>query len=174
MSASTRTAPHLRLVSSGPGGEERLQLGPSQRLREFAAAAAAAGLGAEEAVRLAIERALALADATAFGLDPDAARALLSRAAGSAQPVRPLPPARAAYVRGLGNGGPRQPAETAAGLVVSLPGPLLTRARDSVSEAALDPAAVPGTIAWEVAAALEGRTMGEWALRTLARRRTAA
>ena len=182
MSARSRTpGPHLRLVPSRPAkpgsrpAAERLQIPPSKRLREFVATAAAAGLDAPDAVRLALDkRALALADAAAFGLDPEAARGLLLRAAESARPSRPLSPTQAAYVRALGKASPRPPANVEEGLVVALPDRVLTPARDTISESAFEAAAVVEMVAWEIAATLEGRTMCEWALRTLARARAAA
>lgn len=175
MSVDTRTpAPHLSLVRTPPNGShrrpsgERLRLPPSPRLTAFVAAAAEAGLGPSEATRLALERALALADAGVFPFDVEVARRRLRRAAKEAHPCRPLTPAQAAYMRTLSPARPRPPINVSAGLVVELPDRVLTRSRDTVAEAALHAGAVPEMVAWEIAATLAGRTMGEWALRTLA------
>jgi hypothetical protein len=181
VSASSRTSGrHLKLVPSSSAStgaarfEERLLIPPSKRLREFVCSAAEAGLDAPDAVRLALERALALVDAAAFGLDMEAARGTLTHAAESAQASRPLTQAQAAYVRSLGKATARPPAPVEEGLVVTLPDRVLTPARDTVSESAFQAAVVPEMLAWEIAAALEGRTMCEWALRTLARTHAAA
>jgi hypothetical protein len=177
MSGSTRIPPaHLRLVRTGFGraAEERLFLRPSTRLDRFAAASAALGLDPEEAVRLALEHALALEDAAALGFDVDGARRRLNRAAEGAQAKRPLGDVEAARVRRLGVALPRSAPPFAEGLSVSLPERLLTRARDSLTESAIRPAVVTEMVTWQIAASLAGRTLGEWALRTLAERRSAA
>jgi hypothetical protein len=177
MSGNTRIpSTHLRLVRAGSGGavEEKLLLEPSARLDRFAAASAALGLDTEEAVRLALEHALALEDAAALGLDVDGARRRLNRAAEGAQAQRPLGDEEAARVRRLGAAVPRPAQALPDGLTVSLPEGLLTRARDSLTESAIRPAVVAEMVSWQIAAALAGRTLGEWALRTLAERRSAA
>lgn len=177
MSGRTRTATsHLRLVRSGPASfeQERILLPPSLRLERFAAASAAAGLDTEEAVVLALEYALALEDAAAFGLDADTARRRLNRTATSVRAERPLGAREAAYVRRLGAREPRPLPSLTDGLAVLAPERVLTRVRGSVTEAAIRPAVVEEMIAWQIAATLAGRTMGEWALRSLAEARSAA
>ncbi len=186
MSERTRTPPdrsrenpeardgaRLRLVRSGAAdgttsASERLHLPPSRRLEEFVHAAAEAGLEPADAVRLALERALALADAAILPLDVEAARSRLSEAAARARAGRPLTAAQSAYVRSLSAKRARPTPEIGDGLVVVLPDRVLTRARDTATETAFHAGAVAEMAAWEIAATLEGRTMGEWALRTLA------
>lgn len=169
---------HLALVHSvrtrAGNGRERVVLGPSPRLTAFVETAARHGLGASGAVRLGIERALALADAELFGLDAGTARSLLSVAASKARPQRELAPAQAAYVRRLSASKPVEPADPSAGLRVRVPERVLTRARGTVHPSALRPEAVSEMLAWEIAATLEGRRLGEWALSILAQARRAA
>lgn len=177
MSGSTRiSAPHLRLVRSGPVGAkaEQVLLPASPRLERFAAAACAAGLELEEAVGLALEHGLALEDAADLGFDSDNARRLLNHAADQARASRPLGSAEAAYIRRLGAGPAKHSGPLPDGLAVAVPERLLTRARGSLSEATIRHAVVKEMIAWQIAATLAGRTLGEWALHALAERRSAA
>lgn len=176
-SARTEDLPHLRLVTSSQGvsGEERVLLLPrSPRLERFVAASAAAGLEVPEAVRLALEHALALRDAAAFGLDSDTARRLLNRAAGGTRASRPLGDGEAAYLRRLTRRAPRPAPELPERLKIKLDARTSTRVRGSLSESAIRPAVVEEMISWQVAATLEGRTLGEWALHSLAHCRRAA
>lgn len=154
--------------------DEQVLLAPSSRLERFAAAASAAGLDLGEAVSLALEHALALEDAAAFSLDSDTARRLLNRAAREARASRPLGAVEAAYIRRLGAGSAKQGSSLPDGLAVAVPERVLTRARDSLAEAAIRPAVVKEMVAWQIAATLAGRTLGEWALHALAERRSAA
>jgi hypothetical protein len=177
MSGTFRTTErHLRLLSTGAevAGEERLILPPSPRLTEFLEAAAQAGLEAAEAVCLALERALSLSDAAAFGLDAEDARRRLWQAARGAQARRALTPSQSAYIRRLQGAKPLPAADTSDGLVVALPDRVLTRVRDEIGERAIRRDVVEEMVSWELAATLEGRTLNEWALRTLAERSTAA
>jgi hypothetical protein len=178
MSGSVRTQlSHLRLVgaSHGAEGQKRtLLLLRSPRLERFAAAAAAAGLDLPQAVRFALEHGLALQDAAAFGLDADTARRLLNRAAAGARATRPLGDGEAARLRRLTQRAPRPAAALPERLKVKLDDRTSTRVRDSLNESAIRPAVVEEMISWQVAATLEGRTVGEWALHTLARGRRAA
>lgn len=181
MSEDARTPTRLRLVRSNPdthsrAGDDRLHLQPSTRLRKFLNASAAAGLYPADAVRLGLERALALDDACAgFPLDVETARLELRRAAARAKPLRQLSPSQSSYVRALSAGQPK-PSGTASEevLVIALPDRVITRARGELMELALHEGAVEEMIAWEVAATLEGRTMCEWALSTLAAARRIA
>jgi len=141
---------------------------PSQRLSDFLGAAAQAGLDATLAVRLALERALVLHDAEELRLDVERARRTLSRAAANARATRPLTPRQAGYVRRLYSSAPQAPVVVEGSLCVELPDELLTRARDTVPETVLHSEAVLEMLAWERAARLQGRTMLEWALKTLA------
>lgn len=162
----------LRLVATrrdpSAGGSGRLVLPKSARLQAFVAEASAVGLDVADAVRLALERSLAIADASLFAIDVVTARRLLGGAARRARPERPLTPDHARYVRELTAARPRQPADVSDGLRVTVPERVLVRARGEVRQTALRPAAVAEMVAWEVAATLAGRTMGEWALATLA------
>lgn len=178
MSGSVRIQPpRLRLVVDEQrrgGGEEILVLPASQRLERFVATAARAGLGAAEAIGLVVEYALALQDATAFGLDADTARRRLNEAADRARAARPLGPSEAAYVRRLTHPTPRPAPTLPNGLRVHLGERISTRARGTLSEAVIKPGAVEEMVSWKIAATLEGRTLGEWALHNLARSREAA
>lgn len=170
-------SPHLRLVEAAEttSGDERvLLLARSPRLDRFVAASAATGLGVAEAVCLALKHALALQDATAFGLDADTARRLLNRAAAGARPSRPLGATEAAYLRRLSRRKAETPPVLPETLKVKLDERTATRVRESLTEASIRAAVVEEMLAWEVAATLEGRTLGEWALHSLARQRQAA
>jgi hypothetical protein len=178
MSASA--ANHLRSVSppgrsdSRPPGPEGFRLAPSPRLAGFVEAAARTGLEAPDAVRLGLERALVLADAARLGFGVEAARGLLDRAAARVRPRQPLPAVQARYVRALTVPRPVPAVDVSDGLAVTVPDRLSIRAAGHVRPVDLHPAAVPEMVAWETAAALEGRTMGEWALAVLANARAAA
>jgi hypothetical protein len=160
----------LALVDADAGGleaaPEMLVLQPQPQVSEFAAAAAAAGLELEEAAALALERTLALSDATLFGLDRETARRMLRRAAMSAQAHAALSDADAAHVRRL-SAGQRLPLPVSMPPTVAVPERLLRRAAAYVKENPLRAAAVPEMVRWEIAARLEGRTLLEWALKTL-------
>jgi hypothetical protein len=163
---------HLRLAVArpDPAGREShpLVLPASPRLQAFVAESSAAGLDVVNAVRLALERSLAIMDASLFGVDVVTARRLLGGAARRARPERALTPTHAAYVRELTVTRPRQPTDVSDGLRVTIPERVLVRARGEVRQTALRPAVVGEMVAWEVAATFAGRTMGEWALATLA------
>jgi hypothetical protein len=147
---------------------EYLVLPPSRRLDDFVAASAARDLDAPTAVRLALERALAVTDAAAFSLDVETARRLLRASARQARAKRALTPAHAHYVRKLVGARPRPALDVGDGLHVAVPDRVLVRVRGTVSLTALRADVVPEMVAWEIAATLAGRTMGEWALRVLA------
>jgi hypothetical protein len=170
----------LTLVHSAPEGsapvlEDHLHLPPSLRLNRFVAAAAAAGLDPEDAVRLALERALALADAcAAFAIDVETSRCLLRRVASAARPLRQLTAAHSSYVRALAACKQKPVGDLSDGLVVALPDRVVTRARGELTELALHEGVIEEMISWEIAAKLEGRTMCEWVLSTLATRRRTA
>lgn len=119
-------------------------------------------------MRLALERELALADADRLGLSREAARRWLSTAAAAARPRRALPSAQAAYVRALAVARPRPTRGTDPPLDVVLPEWLLTRTGGVVRAAVFDADVIDEMVAWELAAALEVRTMAEWALNVLA------
>jgi hypothetical protein len=168
---SRKPEPHLQLIenSETTAGEERvLRLARSPRLDRFAATAAAAGLEVAEAVRLALAQALALEDARVFGLDADTARRLLNRAAAGARAARPLGEGEAAYLRRLTSRTPKPVLALPPNLEVELDERTSTRVRGALTEAAIRPAVVEEMIAWEIAATLDGRTLGEWALHRLA------
>jgi hypothetical protein len=150
-----------------PGGEQ-LRLPASPRLTRFLETAARVGLDAPLAVRLALERALVLRDAQEFRMDVERIRRALSRAAAEARAVRPLGARQATYVRGLFRECPRSSVVVGESLSVAISDNLLTQVRDAVPETALHQGVVGEMLAWERAAALEGRTMMEWALKTLA------
>lgn len=174
MTESTLEASHLQLVRSNPDVgtphvEDRLHLRSTPRLRKFLHAAASAGLSPADAVRLALERALALEDACyGFPLDVESARRELRQAAARARPVRELTSTQASYVRALSAASVKPAYPLDDDLVVALPDRVITRARHDLTELALHEGVVAEMVAWEIAATLSGRTMGEWALSTLA------
>jgi len=175
MSVGAHTpTPHLSLVeshASQPNAAERIVLSPSSQLTSFIERAAQQGLDAPEAVRLGLERALLLLDAQFLDYDVESARRLLVQAAAAARPVQPLSGEEARRVRRLAARRPAPPADTAEGLTISVCQQILTRARRSLPENALHAGAVEEMLAWEIAAHLEGRSMGEWGLKALALRK---
>jgi hypothetical protein len=146
-------------------------LSPSSQLTDFIERAADLGLGAAEAVRLGLERALVLLDAQLLGFNVESARGLVAHAAAATRPAQPLSGAEAAHVRRLSARRPVPATDVSNGLTVSICQPILTRARGAVPETALHVAGVEEMLAWEIAARLEGRPMGEWALKALALRK---
>ncbi len=148
---------------------EQLSLTPSPRLALFFEAAAEVGLDVTLAVHLALERALVMLDGQRLRLDSERTRSLLNEASRDVRATCPLSAQQAAYVRLLygGHKVPRTSIEQQ--LSVPVPDTLMTRARNAVSETALNEEAVPEMLAWERAARLEGRTMLEWSLVTLGR-----
>lgn len=170
-----RSAP-LTLVAAAPAPPvERdpgaVDLRITAPLREFLDAAAASGLDADRAVELAIGRALALRDCESLAPDVETARERLNSAAAAARPRYPLSGQRATLVRTLTARRPIAALEVGERLRVFVPERLLVRARTALTTAVLRPGVVEEMIDWETAAAMEGRTMGEWALHALARRR---
>lgn len=133
----------------------------------FVRAAADHGLEVEQAVRLAVEHELVLGDADELGVTREMARHVLTTAATAARPQRPLSARQAAYVRGLSLVRPRRSTELLEASV-ALPCRLLTRTAGRIRTSAFDAAMIGEMIAWERAAALEGRTMAEWALKLIA------
>lgn len=136
------------------------------RSEAFLSAAEHRGIAPAEAVRLAVERHLVLEDVGIFGLETAVARHLLQRAAERPRPSQPLTDELAADLRRLTVGG--RPGAAPAHLEVGLPDRLAVRARGRVRGCAFDPKAVGEMLSWEIAATIEGRTMSEWALKTLA------
>lgn len=129
-----------------------------------------AGLDTQQAVQLGLERDLALRDSAAFGLEAETARLILRRAALAGRPRVALTPRLAERIRSLQMTKPHPETDAREGLLVAVPDRLLTRVRGRIPATALRPTAVPEMVSWEIAATLEGRTMGEWALRALAER----
>jgi hypothetical protein len=168
---------HLKLVPPPAAGWRRtpgrLALRPFPALTAFVAVAAEAGLHAADAARLALERALVLRDIAPLGFDLDAARHDLLLVAATARPRRPLDAGQARHIRVLRLGRRVRQQDVSRGLVLTLPERLLTRAREVAQPETFDARVVPELVAWEIAATLEGRTMGEWALTVLAAARVA-
>lgn len=166
--------PPLSLVSppSAVSREEAIYL-PAGEFGDFLAAAASAGLEAGEAVQMGLERGLALADAAELGLDVESARAVLNRAAARARPQREIGTDQAERVRYLKAARPLRPAAVDTGLIVEVSDRLLARL-EALAPSCLRAEIVTEAIAWEVASCLAGRTIGEWALWTLCRSRSAA
>jgi hypothetical protein len=164
-------APHLQLIHSAPdvaahraSAYNSLTLPTTPALKSFLRHSAALGLDPTDALRLAIERELVLADADSLGVDRHAARHMLCDMAARARVRRGLNTDEAAYIRSLSTGRAVHAPRLAGSLTVTLPQTLLSRAHGTVSTTALEHAAAPELVAWELAARLEGRTMGEWAL----------
>jgi hypothetical protein len=147
---------------------------PAPALDGFVVAAAARGLTAPDAVRLALERELTLVDSDGLGWAREITRHVLTTAAGSARARRALTPTQAAYVRALTFGRPMRPSDVSQGLTVALPEWLCTRLAGPVPTEAFDARVVPEMVGWQTAAALDGRSMAEWALKTLLVARSAA
>jgi hypothetical protein len=152
----------------GAAAPEALLLPGSPSLQEFVAAAAEAGLGAEEALRLGIERALLLYDLGELGIDRDLARRRLRESAALARAEIELTADLAAWVRRLSMARAVPVTSVQAGASVNLPDRLLARAGEKLGTRYLRAEAVAEMIAWELAAATSAQTMGEWAFRELA------
>jgi hypothetical protein len=163
------TSPPLRLVPSGPalpcrsGGAPELALRPTPHLRRFLATAAEYGLAPGEAVRLGLEHQMALEDLEVLRVERGALRAILAAMAARARPSRGLADADADRVRRLVLASPLPEPELTGTLTFALPPRLWTRLEGLLSPELLDYRAVGEMIAWERAAILTGRTMGEWA-----------
>lgn len=117
-----------------------------------------AGVPSGTAVRLLIEVALVLADLAAIG--HDGAESRLDEAAAGAAVCRRLSAAEADYVRGLRRG------LLTGSTLATVPVRLIGRVAAMHIEPALR-GDLERAVAWEVAAALSGRTMLEWALMTV-------
>lgn len=171
---------HLDLLPPSPGPGRAgsidavgvISLPKEPGVVRFLEVSADAGLAASDAVRLALTRALVLADIGPFGFDVMAARHLLRTVAASARPRRPLAPEQASYARRLSMGRPTSAPSMTTDLSVCVPEMLLSRAEEKVRPATFSPEIVSEMVAWELAATLDGRTMGEWALTTLAAARS--
>jgi hypothetical protein len=149
--------------------EEGLALPPTQEVQSFVDAAAGMGLTLAEAVRLGLERALLLAEATALGLDSEVARRKLCGDASKARPKLPLEGSEAKRLRSLIIPQPIAPPLITPQTVVPVPPRLFTRVRDRIPISDLRPAVVPEMITWEVAAILAAKTIEEWGLFVLAK-----
>jgi len=147
-----------------PGDRRQtVRLGGDPSVTAFVAAAADIGLSAEQAVAIAAEHHLVLADADALGLKRSETRLLLCAVARRAQAKLPLSPSAAAYLRELGRRSiSRALARTP--VAIAFPARLIERVPPSVLVTTLDPAAISEALAWERAAVLAGRTMTEWAM----------
>lgn len=117
-----------------------------------------------------IERGLVLADLGEVGIDLDKGRRVLREAADLARTEIALTPATASWIRRLCMRKPVPSTPLGTGIVIRLPERLLVRASTEVTSRSLRTGVVAEMIAWEMAAALSGRTMGEWALRELSLR----
>lgn len=157
--------PTLLHTTSAPSaaGVEALVVPGSETLQDFVDAAAAAGLRAEPAIRLGLERGLVLLDLSRLGPKLDSFHRLLWAAARKARADVELAPTTAAWVRQLSMARPVPTVSVWSGISVRLSDRLLSRGGE-VTARSLRAEAVPEMVAWEIAAALSGRTMGEWAL----------
>jgi hypothetical protein len=170
-------APHLQLVRSTSTGTARrvgthgsVTLAATPALERFLGQSAERGLDPTNALRLGIERELALLDAGAIGLDRHAARHMLCERASRARVARRLDAEDAAYLRTLSAARALAPPRLTGSLTVILPPALLGRARGVVSAAVFEDGAVTEMVTWEIAARAQGRALGEWALLVLAMR----
>lgn len=147
-----------------PGDRRQtVRLGDDPSVAVFVVAAADVGLGVEQAVAIAAEHHLVLADADVLGLPRSQTRSLLCAAARRAHAKLPLSPAAAAYLRELGT----RSVSRALGrtpVTVAFPTRLIERMPPSMLVTTLDPAVIPEALAWERAAVLAGRTITEWAM----------
>lgn len=172
-SASTHTSgPRLSVLVALPEqrvAEEALHLRAGPEVDRFAEAAASAGLSVAEAARMSVERALALGDGARICGDAEVARRKLCRAAANARPDRELGAAEAERVRRLAVARPVRAEGAATRLIVPLPPRLLGRL-GTLDPSCLRPDALREAISWEIAACLQGRALGEWALWTLGER----
>jgi hypothetical protein len=173
MSAHTRTPPSLQILSGGSERAEVLRLEPTARLQAFLQAAASHGLGTHDAVRLGLERALCLRDASGVAIDVETARRILGEAARGARPSRGLAEGQAAYLRALGAGRPAPRRDVVAGIGIEVPERVLSRVEGSIGQGVLHEGVVEEMLSWEIAAVLDARTMNEWALLQLLGRRGA-
>jgi len=155
--------PDQRGRAGGPPATE-LALHPVPRVRRFLSVAAQYGLAPDDAVRLALEHHLALVDLQALRVEEGALRATLGAVATRTRPSSSLCTADAARVRRLTLGRPLSALELTDPLTFALPARLCTRLDGLLSPELLDHRVVGEMIAWERAAILAGRTMGEWAL----------
>jgi len=171
-STSERTAPQLRLVPprhgqrghAGGSPATELALRPGPRVRRFLSVAAQYGLAPDDSVRLAVEHHLALEDLQALRIEEGALRAMLGAVAARARPSSSLDAADAVRARRLSLARPLPALELTDQLTFALPSRLCTRLDGILPSELLDHRAVREMIAWERAAILAGRTMGEWAL----------
>lgn len=171
-SVSTRTPPQLRVLGGEGDAPEALRLEPTARLQRFLDAAAERGLDADAAIRLGLERALCLRDAARFAADVEAGRMTLNRAAGRARAQREMTPGQAVYLRTLAARRPVPARDVGDGLAAAVPERVLSRVDGSLSQGGLHSGVVEEMISWEIAATLSARTMNEWALLQLLRRRS--
>lgn len=157
-------------VASRQSDIEGIFVPGSARLQTFIDAAAVVGLGPDDAIRLGVERGLVVIDLARLGRGLDGSRRLLRAAAQEARAKVALAPAVAAWVRHLSMSKAVRAADVAEGIAVQLPDQLLSRASDGLDARSLRADVVEEMVAWEIAAALSGRTMGEWALSVAANR----
>lgn len=149
-----------------------LVLPSGQAVDGFLDAASAAGLGLADAARLVVERELVLRDVEACDLAREAGRHILGMLARDARAFVPLSAAQARYVRSLTLGRTAAPLDSHGTLTVPVPERLLARCRGKVPAAAFSAAAVEEAVSWEIAAALEARSMTEWAAMRIAVRQS--
>jgi hypothetical protein len=129
-------------------------------LRAVCQQAAAAGIPAELALSLALQRVLVESDLRgSLGDRADATIAALDREAASAHVEGAVSDEYAAYVRALSTAAPYR---TLAG-TAPMPVRVLERLDAGELPRLIDAGRVPSALAWERAAAISGRTMAEWA-----------
>jgi hypothetical protein len=102
-------------------------------------------------------------DLSRLGPKLDSSHRLLWTAARKARADVALAPTTAAWVRQLSRARPVPIVSVRSGMSVRVSDRLLSRAGE-VTTRSLRAEAVPEMVAWEIAAALSGRTMSEWAL----------
>lgn len=135
-------------------------------LDQIRSGAVASRVPIELAVSLVVQRALVENDlAVALGDDRARIARRLDLEADTAQVLRPVSPAYAAYVRELTGGS----SIGTLGSSVPLPLRIIERIGDAPLRADVASVDVRGAVAWERAAALAGQTMAEWAALTAAR-----
>jgi hypothetical protein len=146
---------------------EPVHLDRTEALQELASTAPKAGLPLELAVSLLMQRQLVLDDLEAAeirggGVPPD-------HTARQASTSVPLCGAAAGYVRDLQRRCPLEAADLLEGVLVPLPFRIVDRLRATDRHRGLSSRWLDQARRWEIASAVQGRTMAEWSMLALVR-----
>lgn len=132
----------------------------------MATAASAEGMTMKLAVSLLAQRQLVVDDLEAIGYG--GAEAVLDQASAATSPAIALCGPTAGYVRDLQRQRPLPPQHLPERLLIPLPVRIVDRLLAGDRYRGLDPAQLDQARAWELASALRGRTMAEWAILVIA------